>query len=466
MSYMNSTTNSQPSGPSPPPPLALVDCDNFYVSCERVFAPKLRNRPLVVLSNNDGCIISRSAEAKALDIKMGAPLHHVTALIKSENVAVRSSNYALYGDMSNRVKRALQQFSPEVEMYSIDEAFLRLSRTQTATCEARSMRQLVLRWTGIPVSIGIAETKTLAKIASRVAKTGSATAGVCNLLESPDRDTLLAETPVTKIWGIGKRHGTWLQTQGIKTALQLRAIDDTQIRRRAGVTGLRTVWELRGQSCLPLTMVIPTRKGITCSRSFGRRTRNRDQLREALATYAARAGEKLRRDGSAAGALTVFLMTNRFSSEPQYSKSALLTVNPPSDSDRILIQLALAGFERIYRNGYRYHKAGVTLTALSPANETQTDLFSQLQTRDAERLSHLLDSVNNAHGAGTIRYAATGIDKPWRMRSNYRSPCYTTRWRDIPLIPTNPNVRTTTPSTNKIKRQHVILSKAKYPARH
>ncbi len=433
MSYTNSTTSSSGSDSQALHPFALVDCDNFYVSCERVFAPELRNRPVVVLSNNDGCIISRSAEAKALEIKMGAPLHHVTPLIKSANVAVRSSNYALYGDMSSRVKRVLEQFSPEIEMYSIDEAFLRLSTLHTATSEATTIRQRVLRWTGIPVSIGIAETKTLAKIASKIAKTNN---GICNLIERTDRDHLLSETPVTKIWGIGKRHGTWLKTQGVKTALQLRAIDDTLIRRRAGVTGLRTVWELRGRSCLPLTMVIPTRKGITCSRSFGKRTRNRNQLREAVASYASRAGEKLRRDRSTAGALTVFLMTNRFSTEPQYSKSALLTVSPPSDNDHTLIQLALAGFERIYRPEYRYHKAGVTLTDLTPAGETQTDLFTPLQTTGATNLSHLLDSVNNTHGAGTIRYAVTGIDKPWRMRSNYRSPCYTTRWSDLLQIPT------------------------------
>ncbi len=441
-------------------PFALVDCDNFYVSCERVFAPKLRNRPVVVLSNNDGCIISRSAEAKALDIKMGAPLHHITALIKSANVAVCSSNYALYGDMSERVKQTLKQFSPEIEMYSIDEAFLRLPANPELTLCASDIHQRVLRWTGIPVSIGIGETKTLAKVASRIAKTSPSR--VCNAfeqtsleqtsLERIDRDKLLAETPVTKIWGIGKRHGTWLKAQGITTALQLRDINDEQIRRRAGVLGLRTVWELRGRSCLPLTMTIPTRKGVTCSRSFGRRTRNREQLREALATYAARVGEKIRRDGSAAGALTVFLMTNRFSNEPQYSKSALLTINPPSDDEKTLIQLALAGFERIYNANYRYQKAGVTLTDLTPINEVQTDLFPPSQTSRApekretnttqnaaehsKSLSHILDSLNTTHGAGTIRYAATGIDKPWRMRSNYRSPCYTTHWSDLPLIPT------------------------------
>ena len=420
---------------------ALVDCDNFYVSCERVFDPGLSNRPVVVLSNNDGCIISRSAEAKGLGIKMGAPLHQVNELIASAGVVVRSSNYALYGDMSQRVGAVLRQFSPEIEIYSIDEAFLRLANPQTITAQAGEIRRRVLRWTGIPVSIGTARTKTLAKIAANVAKKEQES-GVCNLFERYDSDALLAATPVTKVWGIGKRHGTWLQTQGIKTALELREIDDEQIRRRAGIPGLRTVWELRGRSCLPLELVIPSRKGITCSRSFGRRTRDRRQLREAVASYAARAGEKLRRDGSVAGALTVFLMTNRFSAEPQYSRSALLTLSPPGDSDRVLIHLALAGFERIYRAGYRYHKAGVTLTALAPAGEVQTDLFAPPETEPERRLSHLLDSLNHIHGSGTIRYAATGIDKPWRMRSNYRSPCYTTRWEDIPTLRTNQTVPT------------------------
>ncbi|MFQ5608488.1 MAG: Y-family DNA polymerase, partial [Candidatus Zixiibacteriota bacterium] len=321
---------------------ALVDCDNFYVSCERVFNPRLRDRPVVALSNNDGCIISRSREAKALGVKMGAPLHHVTAEIHRHNIAVLSSNYALYGDMSARVLETLRQFTPDIEVYSIDEAFLRLSAPPRGTFDelARDIRRTVGRWTGVPVSIGLGQTKTLAKVAVEVAKKSG---GVFNIASFPNPETVLRETPVGDIWGIGKRYRIWLESLGVDTALALRDLDDEVIRRRAGIVGLRTVWELRGRSCLPLTALVPARKGITASRSFGRPVRDYKLLREAVASYAARAGVKLRRDSSVAGFLTVFLMTNRFSDETQYSKSAVVPLVPASDSDCDLIRAATSG---------------------------------------------------------------------------------------------------------------------------
>ncbi len=421
---------------------ALVDCDNFYVSCERVFDPSLVGRPVVVLSNNDGCIISRSAEAKGLGIKMGAPLHHVTEIIRAGKVAVRSSNYALYGDMSRRVIETLCHFTPEIEVYSIDEAFLGLDgfassangRAASAdlTGYAEKIRRMVLRWTGLPVSIGIGQTKTLAKVAAEIAKRRPER--VCDLSAAPDPDALLGSVPVRNVWGVGSRHGAWLIERGITSAAGLRDIPDELIQKRAGIVGLRTVWELRGRHCLKLELVVPPRKGVTCSRSFGRRIRNLGQLQEAVATYASRTAEKLRRDNSVAGLLTVFLMTNSFGDGPSYSKSATLSLTPASDNAPDLIRAALRGLDKIYRSGFDFHKAGVTLTNLTPAAEVQTDIFAPRDFRRSGALNRAVDRINRRLGAGSLRYATLGIHRRWRMRQNFRSPAYTTRWSDIPRV--------------------------------
>ncbi|MBN4076368.1 Y-family DNA polymerase [Gemmatimonas aurantiaca] len=433
MSSINSSALNSANRDKPRRQYALVDCDNFYVSCERVFAPALRRRPVAILSNNDGCIISRSAEVKALGIKLGAPLHHVSALIKRHNIAVLSSNYALYGDMSQRVITALRQFTPDVEVYSIDEAFVRLARgNKTFVALASQIRTTILRWTGIPVSIGLASTKTLAKVAVERAKTHRALAGVCELSALPDPTVALAELPVSKVWGIGRRHAKWLAERGVHSAADLRDFPDEQIRARAGIVGLRTVWELRGQSCLPLDMVIPPRKHIICSRSFGRPVRSYALLREAVACYATRAGAKLRRDKSVAGLLSVFVMTNRFSSQPQYSKSAQMSLTPASDSDADLVRAATSGLAEIYRPDFVFHKAGVTLSQITPAAETQLDAFAKCDFDRREKLNQALDTINRNHGPGAVRYAATGMRRLWLMRSERRSPRYTTRWEELP----------------------------------
>lgn len=413
----------------------LIDCDNFYVSCERVFAPSLRRRPVVVLSNNDGCIISRSAEAKALGIKMGAPLHHVGGPIKRHNIAVLSSNYALYGDMSRRVISALREFTPDVEVYSIDEAFVRLGRgvEDWRTLAAR-LRQTILRWTGIPVSVGLARTKTLAKVAVECAKRDRTLGGICELAGVSDPERALSDLPVEEVWGIGRRHGKWLKARGVHSAADLRDFPDDEIRARAGIVGLRTVWELRGRSCLPLEMTLPVRKNVTCSRSFGRPVRDRELLREAVACYATRAGAKLRRDKSAAGLLRVFVMTNRFSSQPQYSKSALVALTPASDSDADLVRAATSGLDEIYRPDFVFHKAGVILSQITPAAEAQTEIFTPCDFARRGRLNQALDAINHSHGAGALRYAATGMRRLWLMRSQRRSPRYTTRWEEIPEV--------------------------------
>jgi len=415
---------------------ALVDCDNFYVSCERVFAPALRNRPVAILSNNDGCIISRSAEVKALGIKLGAPLHQVTALIKRHNIAVLSSNYALYGDMSHRIVSVLREFTPDIEVYSIDEAFVRLGSGSenrgVLSSRAAKIRSAILSWTGIPVSIGIAQTKTLAKVAIERAKTDGALGGICELGALPNPEAALAELPVADVWGIGRRHAKWLGERGVYSAADLRDFPDEQIRARAGIVGLRTVWELRGRSCLPLDTIIPPRKHIICSRSFGRPVRDYTLLREAVACYATRAGAKLRRDKSVAGLLSVSIMTNRFSKLPQYSKSALVSLAPASDSDADLVRAATSGLTEIFRPDFVFHKASVTLSQITPAAETQINAFAKCDFERRTRLNQALDTINHNHGVGAVRYAATGIQRLWLMRSERRSPRYTTRWEELP----------------------------------
>ncbi|MBD1877219.1 Y-family DNA polymerase [Nodosilinea sp. FACHB-131] len=411
-----------------PPWIALVDCNNFYVSCERVFDPRLRDKPVVVLSNNDGCVVARSNEVKTLGIPMGAPVFKLRSQIQAHNIQVYSSNYTLYGDLSRRVMQTLEQFTPEVEVYSIDEAFLGLSGDVDAI--ATQLRQTVQQWTGIPVSVGVAPTKTLAKVANHIATKST---GVC-VLETPS--TVLADLPVGELWGIGHRLSDRLHQQGIETALQLRDVELSWVRQQMGVVGVRLVQELRGISCLPLDLCPAPRKSCCMSRSFGRPVTAIAELKEAVATYAARAAAKVRRDELKAGVVTVFITTNRFKpSEPQYSNSAVVQLPQPENDMFTLVQAALRAVEWLYRPGYQYKKAGVLLTELSPASVVQTDLFSNLaQQEKREALMRTVDSLNRQFGVGTVFYAAEGIEKGWQMRTMLRSPGYTTRWGDLLLV--------------------------------
>jgi DNA polymerase V len=418
------------------PLFALVDCNNFYVSCERVFNPKLATEPVIVLGNNDGIVVARSNEAKALGIPMGAPAFKFRDLIRRHHVQAFSSNYALYGDMSQRVMETLQQFSPEVEVYSIDEAFLSLTGFvhQDLIEYGRRIRATVKQWTGLPVSVGIAETKTLAKIADHHAKRSTELAGVFNLTTWPDRDSLLAQVPVEDVWGIGPAHARRLKRQGITTALALRGADDHWIRKQMGVVGLRTVQELRGLSCLPLEQCPPPKQGIACSRSFGRPVTTLAEMREAVAAYTARATEKLRGEQLAAAALTVFLTTNSFKDEPQYSNALTLRLSVATDATPELLRAALKGIETIYRDGFRYKKAGVMLLGLVPVGQVQANLFDRADRERSKRLMKAVDSVNARDGADTVRFAASGLTQHWRTRFTQRSPAYTTNWQNLPLI--------------------------------
>jgi DNA polymerase V len=415
---------------------ALVDCNNFYVSCERVFQPKLEGKPVIVLSNNDGCVVARSAEAKALGIAMGVPAFQIRHLIRKHDVQVFSSNYALYGDMSWRVMDTLAQFSPNVEVYSIDEAFLSLSRfsSRDLTEYGRTIRAMVKRWTGIPVSVGLAETKTLAKIAGEVGKHSRDSGGVFDMTTCQDRDAMLAGIPVEEVWGIGPNWARFLAEHGVSTARDLRDADEHWIRKRMGVVGARIVQELRGVSCLALEDCPPPKQGITVSRSFGRPVTSLAEMREAVSAYTARAGEKLRRERLAATVLTVFVMTNPFKDEPQYSNAATIKLPVATDATPELLRYTLRGIERVYREGYRYNKAGVMLTALVPASQRQLDLYEDRERERSSRLMRVLDRVNAEMGAGTLRYAAEGYVKRWRARFERRSPVNTTNWRDLPTV--------------------------------
>jgi DNA polymerase V len=418
-----------------PPIFALVDCNNFYASCERVFDPRLEGKPVVVLSNNDGIVVARSNEAKALGIGMGVPEFQIRHLIRRHGVQVFSSNYVLYGDMSQRVMDTLAQFSPNVEVYSIDEAFLSLSgfTASNLTEYGCAIRSTVKRWTGIPVSVGIAETKTLAKIAGDVAKRTRDAGGVCDMMAWPDRGALLADIPVEDVWGVGPNWARLLKRHGITTALSLREADVYWVRGTMGVVGERLVRELRGVSCLPLEDCPSPKQGITVSRSFGQPVTSLAEMREAVATYMARAAEKLREERLAVNVLTVFLMTNQFKDEPQYSNAVTIKLPVATDSTTDLLRYALPGVKRIFRDGYRYKKAGVMLTALVPASQVQTDLFDFQDRERSSRLMRVLDRINADMGTGTLRYASEGYVKRWQARFERRSPAYTTKWNELPV---------------------------------
>jgi len=418
-----------------PPVFALVDCNNFYASCERLFNPTLAGQPIVVLSNNDGCVVARSNEAKALGIAMGVPEFQIRPLLRAHRVHVFSSNYRLYGDLSRRVMETLEQFSPDLEIYSIDEAFLSLVgfERRYLTDYGRAIRKTVKQWTGLPVSVGIAETKTLAKLANRVAKQTADTDGVFDLLACPDREALLDGVAVGDVWGIGPNSARLLAQQGITTAWQLRQADEQWIRKHMGVVGVRVVAELRGHSCLELDACPAPKQGITCSRAFGRAVSTLTEMEEAVSFYVSRAAEKLRGEGLAATVLTVFIMTNAFTDEPQYRNSVTCSLPVGTDTTSELIRAALKGLRRIYRDGYRYKKAGVMCTALVPTGQVQPDLFDQQDRPKSKRLMAALDAINDRWGAGTLNYASSGLTKAWQTQCHHRSPAYTTDWADLPV---------------------------------
>ncbi len=414
---------------------ALVDCNSFYASCERVFDPRLACRPVVVLSNNDGCVVAASREAKALGIAIGVPFFRIRQLARKHGIAVRSSNYTLYADMSQRVMTILARFAPEMEIYSIDEAFLELRGLRCDLGEyARTIRQTVLRWTGIPVSIGVAPTKTLAKVAGHLAKQSAHSGGVWVLADPARQEEVLASLAPQDIWGIGRQLAGRLSRAGIHTALQLRDADDTWIRKILSVTGQRTVLELRGVSCLPMELVAPASQTIVRSRSFGQPVTTVEQIEEAVSMHVARAAEKLREQHLLAGVLQVYLMTNRFRTDQrQYSNAASARIDPPGDDTGVLLACALPALRRIFREGFLYNKAGVMLADLTPRRNMQPGLFDNFDRDRSRRLMSVMDRINARMGEETLRYASSGFARRWRMKRQHSSPCFTTRWDQLPV---------------------------------
>ncbi|MDO8946658.1 MAG: Y-family DNA polymerase [Desulfocapsaceae bacterium] len=415
---------------------ALVDCNNFYVSCERLFRPALNGQPVVVLSNNDGCVIARSNEAKALGIPMGEPYFKIKAFARRQNIHVFSSNYALYGDLSARVMAVLHQMEAEMEVYSIDEAFLSLpvTRNWSRISYAAELRERIRKYVGIPVSIGIGSTKTLAKIAGRLAKKEGRYQGVFDLADSSQIDDVLRQTEVNDVWGIGKRFTEKLGRQGIHNALELKRANDAWIRKHLTVVGARIVMELNGISCLPLEKAPAAKKSIVTSRSFGQPVTTLSDLREAVISFSSRAAVKLREQNLEAGALHLFLATNRFGDQAvSYFNGQTVPLPHPTSDTSILITTALRCLQSLYKEGYRYQKAGVLLSALSPQGYKQQSLFAPT-TEENKPLMTALDRINDKWGQDTIRYGLTGAHKLWGMRQSYKSPAYTSSWQELPLV--------------------------------
>jgi DNA polymerase V len=418
---------------------ALVDCNNFYVSCERVFNPRLEKKPVVVLSNNDGCIIARSNEVKALGIAMGAPFFKSKHLIQKHQINVFSSNYALYGDMSQRVMNTLYHFTPLLEVYSIDEAFLSLNKPNSFSHreDAQLIRMTVKRSTGIPVSIGIASTKVLAKVANKYAKSEEAYQGVFDLTDYPHLDALLRSTAVDDLWGIGRNYAQLLIKQGIVNAYQLKNADDRWIRDNLTVAGLRIVWELRGRPCIPLEDAPSPKKGICTSRSFGSPVKSFDDLMEAVSSYVSRAAEKLRQQKSLASIVLLYLITGSSKSRPPSMHEATRRLPVPTAYTPHLIHYAKQCLLTVYQDGYQYHKLGVFLTGIVPDHQVQLNLFSEMGSHLTRKkaLMTTMDTINRKWGSTAIFYAASGVQqKGWRMRQAMKSKSFTTRWSDIPLV--------------------------------
>jgi DNA polymerase V len=412
--------------------IALVDCNNFYASCEAEFQPKLSGLALVVLSNNDGCVVARSPQAKAAGIRMGEPIFRIQQVIQQQNIQVFSSNYALYGDMSQRVMIALAQSSPEIEVYSIDEAFLDLSgfEHRNLTEYGQQIRERVKQWTGISVSIGIAPTKTLAKVANGIAKKSSS--GVCDLTQL-NADEVLDSLDVEDIWGIGRRYAKSLRSHGIQTALQLRDADPVWARQKYSVMMQRTILELRGQSCILLELAPPSRKSIMVSRSFGRPVTELRELKEAITTHLSRAAEKLRLYHLTATVLQVFAHTSRFR-DNYYSNGVTVSLPMATQDTAELLFYAIAGVETIYRPGQAFAKAGVLLLELQPETLVQGHLFEQRDSERSKLLMQTIDNLNRQFGARTVEFAAAGLEKGWAMRQGRRSQRWTTCWEELLVV--------------------------------
>ena len=428
---------------------ALIDASNFYVSCERVFRPSLNGRPVIVLSSNDGCAIARSNEAKALGIKMGAPWFQIQQLEEDAGLVALSANFALYGDMSNRMMSVAAGLGPTQEIYSIDESFIGLEGVcGDLTRRSHAIRARILQWTGIPCGVGIGPTKTLAKLANHIAKTAERKPGsypeslaiVCNLetLPASDQDALLAATDVGEVWGVGRRIGQQLNAVGVKTVLDLARLSPSVVRSRWSVMLERTVRELQGEPCISLEEAPAAKQQIACTRSFGHPVTELPALTEAVSEFASRAAHKLRRQSGLAGQLLVFAHTSPFRPGPRFSRSVVMPLRRPTADTRLLVQAAVMGITQIYQPGFQLSKAGVMLLDLMPDTVCQGELnFEPEDAKDKTRLMIAFDAINDRFGRGTIHMGNAGVqdaNRSWGMRQERLTPQYTTKWSDLPVV--------------------------------
>jgi DNA polymerase V len=417
---------------------ALVDCNSFYASCEKIFRPDLWNKPVVVLSNNDGCVVALSKEAKKIGIKRTTPIFEVQKLINEHDVAVFSSNYTLYGDISDRVMTTLRDFTPDLEIYSIDEAFLDLSGFQHLNLSdyAIKIRDTVFKHIGIPVSIGIGQTKTLAKLANHIAKKYSCYNGIFDITDNPNLEKIFRTIPVNEVWGVGRQYAKMLAENGIIKIYDLLQKSDTWIKKHLTINGLYMTWELKGRNCIELQTVASDRKNIVSSRSFGIPVTTKRHLKEAVAYYATIACEKLRKQNSICGCIVVFIGTNRFKpNKPQYFKSIPVVLDPPTSYTNDIISAADAGLEKIYRNGYEYKKAGVMLLDIISEDKYQYDLFADIDNINKKKtLMKTIDKITKSYGRDLITSASFSYRKPWGMMRNMKSPNYTTSWDQLPIV--------------------------------
>ena len=416
---------------------ALADCNNFFVSCERVFRPDLQGKPVIVLSSNDGCASARSNEAKAIGIKMGDPFFKIRNLVKKHGVAVFSGNMALYGDMSQRVRWVLEEFAPAVEVYSIDEAFLDLRGIKNIDFDsyAKEISARCWKMTSIPVSVGIAPTKTLAKIASKLCKQYPKLLGGCYMHKPQDIEKVLRKYPIEDVWGIGRRSAAKLQARYIKTAFDFTQMSEATIQKMMGITGVRTWKELRGVPCIEFEDGFEAKQSICVSRSFSSEIYDMKELQEQIANFASSMAEKLRKQDSVTGEMAVFAYTNRFKENlPQTHSSTLVTFPTPTAEQRIIVAKAVAATEELFKKGYGYKKAGVIATDITDESDMVQSLFEDTEALEKEhKITSALDAINRIYGDGTVKLAVQGSGRIKNTSEN-QSPHYTTSWNDIPKV--------------------------------
>ena len=435
-SIKNVDINFKEKHSNPFPMFGLCDCNNFFVSCERVFDPSLNGRPVVVLSNNDGCVVSRSNEAKALGIKMGQPLYQIRDFINKYEVKVCSSNYHLYGDMSQRVMATLRQHAPAIEIYSIDEAFLLLEGYSTEKLKrfGEELARTVKRNTGIPVSIGMSHTKTLAKIASKLCKKYPKLNSACLMYREEDIAKVLNKFAIGDVWGIGRKHGRMLAECGINTASQFMALGKTWVQNRMGITGVRTWLELKGTPCIEFSQEDSDKQSITVSRSFSKELYGFEEIKETVTTFASIVAEKLRRQHSVAQELQVYIITNRHRDDkPQYYECGQILFPTATDSTLEIVKAATDELKRIFRKGYGYKKSGVRVSRISPSNAVQATLFDTIDRDKHKKLMETIDRINAGMGHNSVKLVSQGTITAHTNREHL-SPQYTTKWDDILTI--------------------------------